>query len=233
MSIQTFFPYYEILSKEQKDILQDLYIIKELGFTLYGGTAVSLQLGHRQSVDFDFFSDIPFSENKNNIFIDDLQFLQHSEIIQKGKNALSYLTKSGVKLSFFGNINFGRVGSPKLTNDEILLVASLHDLLGTKLATILNRIEAKDYQDIAAILRSNTVTLAEGLGAAVALYGSRFPLSESVRTLSYFEGGNLGLLSSDDKKFLQHVTYNFHSKKIPFVPIIGTKLCTFKIREKS
>ena len=29
-------------------------------FTLYGGTALALRLGHRQSVDFDFFSGVPF-----------------------------------------------------------------------------------------------------------------------------------------------------------------------------
>ncbi|MDF1482816.1 nucleotidyl transferase AbiEii/AbiGii toxin family protein [Extensimonas sp. H3M7-6] len=26
-----------------------------MGFALYGGTAIALRLGHRQSVDFDFF----------------------------------------------------------------------------------------------------------------------------------------------------------------------------------
>jgi hypothetical protein len=29
-------------------------------FVLYGGTAVALRLGHRVSVDFDFFAAVPF-----------------------------------------------------------------------------------------------------------------------------------------------------------------------------
>ena len=29
-------------------------------FVLYGGTAIALQLGHRESVDFDFFTDQTF-----------------------------------------------------------------------------------------------------------------------------------------------------------------------------
>ena len=29
------------------------------GFVLYGGTALALRLGHRQSVDFDFFTSLP------------------------------------------------------------------------------------------------------------------------------------------------------------------------------
>ena len=30
-------------------------------FTLYGETAIALRLGHRFSVDFDFFSTVPFA----------------------------------------------------------------------------------------------------------------------------------------------------------------------------
>jgi Nucleotidyl transferase AbiEii toxin, Type IV TA system len=33
-------------------------------FTLYGGTAIALQLGHRQSVDFNFFGFRPFDPTK-------------------------------------------------------------------------------------------------------------------------------------------------------------------------
>ncbi|NOT54217.1 MAG: nucleotidyl transferase AbiEii/AbiGii toxin family protein [Deltaproteobacteria bacterium] len=33
-------------------------------FTLYGGTALALRLGHRASVDFDFFSNAPFNPDE-------------------------------------------------------------------------------------------------------------------------------------------------------------------------
>jgi len=33
-------------------------------YVLYGGTAVALHLGHRESVDFDFFSAEPLDKNK-------------------------------------------------------------------------------------------------------------------------------------------------------------------------
>ncbi|WP_373321508.1 nucleotidyl transferase AbiEii/AbiGii toxin family protein [Rivihabitans pingtungensis] len=35
----------------------------KLGFVLYGGTAIALRLGHRESVDFDFFSDRPLDRD--------------------------------------------------------------------------------------------------------------------------------------------------------------------------
>jgi hypothetical protein len=34
---------------------------RSLGFVLYGGAAIALRLGHRQSVDFDFFSSRPLN----------------------------------------------------------------------------------------------------------------------------------------------------------------------------
>ena len=44
-----------------------------------------------------------------------------------------------VKISFFGNIGFGRVDAPLLTRDGVLLVASLQDLMATKLKRSFSR----------------------------------------------------------------------------------------------
>jgi hypothetical protein len=57
--------------------------------------------------------------------------------LQDEKNALSVLVPSAgqdasyVKVSFFGTIEFGRVGQPNRTDDGVLLVASLDDLMAT------------------------------------------------------------------------------------------------------
>ena len=75
-----------------------------------------------------------------------------------------------VRLSFFGSITFGRVGEPEWTDDGIVQVASLEDLLATKVKVLLQRVEAKDYLDVAALL-GNGVLLARGLGAARAIFG--------------------------------------------------------------
>ena len=50
-----FSPHLEILPEVQRWIYPRLQNLKKLGFVLYEGTALALQLGHRQSVDFDFF----------------------------------------------------------------------------------------------------------------------------------------------------------------------------------
>jgi len=106
-----------------------------------------------------------------------------------------------VKVSFFGTVGFGRVGEPELTEDRMLQVASLDDLMATKVKVIMQRIEAKDYQDIAAMIRAK-VDLARGLAAARALYGNEFQPGEALKAMVYFKGGDLPSLSVEDRQTL-------------------------------
>ena len=49
----TFQPRLDILPASQRTLWPELDATPD-HFTLYGGTALALRLGHRQSVDFDF-----------------------------------------------------------------------------------------------------------------------------------------------------------------------------------
>ena len=93
------------------------------------------------------------------------------------------------------------VGEPEFTNDGVLLVASLDDLMATKLKVILQRPEAKDYRDIAAMLESK-VRLDRGLASARELFRPTFQPSESLRALCFFEDGDLDTLSDSEKRTL-------------------------------
>ncbi|MGI8436928.1 MAG: nucleotidyl transferase AbiEii/AbiGii toxin family protein [Chthoniobacterales bacterium] len=160
-------------------------------FVLYGGTALALRLGHRQSIDFDFFSSSPFK-------LDDLSrslpFLREAEILVSEPNTLTLrIDRSGpVTVSFFGNLSFGQLVPPALTPGGIK-IASLPDLMATKLKTVFQRSEAKDYRDIAAILETG-LSLATGLAGAVALFGPNFNPALPLKALSYFGDGDLGAL---------------------------------------
>ena len=50
-----FTPHIGILPSSQQEIWPELSPITQMGFVLYGGTAIALQLAHRFSIDFDFF----------------------------------------------------------------------------------------------------------------------------------------------------------------------------------
>lgn len=223
MPLELFIPHFEILPTPQREIWEDLSPMKHLGFCLYGGTAIALQLGHRTSVDFDFFSEAALDSEMESKMIEAFPVLKDSDILQKETNTRTFRSPSGVKLSFFGGINFGRVGNPLLTEDGVMIVASIDDLLATKLAVILQRVEYKDYKDIAAMLESG-MSLIDGLAAARAIYGRQFPPSESARALAYFHGGDLSLLSEKDKKVLRLSVETLDIRKLPERLIVSEKL---------
>lgn len=192
--MNTFTPNLEIFPVEQQEIWPLLRPLAEQGFVLYGGTAIALQLGHRISVDFDFFKHDDL--NKDSLF-QDLPFCSQGQIIQDQPNALT-LIYNKVQLSFFGNIDFGRVEDPLISNNDDIVVASLDDLMATKVKVILQRCSAKDYQDIAAMIRGG-VSLEKGLASAQQMYGQTFVPMECLRALTYFEGGDLDILSKKEK----------------------------------
>lgn len=194
----------EILPPAQRRLWTELRLTSQLGLVLYGGTAIALRLGHRFSVDFDFFTDKPLNKQALRYA---LPFISGASVLQDQPSAFTVLVASEdtqneyVKLSFFGTIDFGRVGEPEVTEDGILQIASLYDLMATKLKVILQRVEAKDYRDIAAMVNAG-VSLAKGLAAARAMYGLSFQPSESLKALVYFEGGDLHTLSREDRETL-------------------------------
>lgn len=193
-------PRTDILPPAQQEIWQDLAPAPTLSFVLYGGTAVALHLGHRVSVDFDFFNAAPLDKDR---LATSFSFMRRARTIQEGENTLvaAVDTPSGpVRLSFFGAVTIGRINDPLRTDDSTLLVASLEDLLATKLKAILDRAEAKDYLDISAMLSAN-VSLARGLGGFAGMYGKDPSLA--LRAIGYFKDGDLSSLPEKHRSILR------------------------------
>lgn len=199
-----FKPCIDILPPAQQRLWPELKNAVNLGFTLYGGTAIALRLGHRDSVDFDFFSEKPLDRDAIKAAF---PFMEQATTLQDQDNTWVVLVSYGsserehVKVSFFGTIVFGRVGEPDFTDDGVLQVASFADLMATKLKVVLQRAEAKDYRDIAAMVNAG-VSLSHGLASARQLYGPNFQPSESLKALVYFNDGDLNTLTTDEKNIL-------------------------------
>jgi hypothetical protein len=223
--VSSFEPHFAVLPPSQRAIWPELSSSVQLGLVLYGGTAIALRLGHRTSIDFDFFSERPLDFKRLDRAF---PFLQRSSVIQSQPDTLSVLVsalESEVKVSFFGSIEIGRVGVPTRTPDGVLEVASLLDLLATKIKVILQRIEAKDYQDIAAILRVGE-RLDNGLAAARELYGPAFQPNEAIKALTYFEGGDLASLSAIDRELLTRSASSI--RKIPMLGRSSHSLSSYR-----
>jgi len=127
-------------------------------FTLYGETAIALHLGHRPSIDFDFFGSRTFDPTERQSAI---AFLADARIRQREGNTLTAILERGgqVAVSFFGVPKLPRLASPVVSDDNGLKIASLLDLAGTKAATIQLRAEAKDYLDLDCIITKGGLVL--------------------------------------------------------------------------
>jgi hypothetical protein len=197
--VKRFSPHLEVLPPAQRAFWDLAHQVPKT-FVLYGGTALALRLGHRQSLDFDFFSPEPFSPR-------DLQqavpILTGCQEHQSKPNTLTVTLRqpAAVTVSFFGGLTLARVGDPELTEDGQSLVASLRDLAATKLAVLPQRAEAKDYLDVAALLQHG-MELEDLLGCAQAVYGGRFNAMLCLKALSYFADGNLPALPAGIRKLL-------------------------------
>lgn len=195
-----FEPRLDVLPTAQREIWDQLQPAADLRCVLYGGTAVALHLGHRRSVDFDFFRAEPLDKDAVR---SRFRFMAGAAILRDSPNTLvvSATMPSGpVKLSFFGGLGLGHVNDPLRTADGILLVASLDDLLATKLKATLDRAEAKDYGDIARMLQAG-LALPRGLAAFREMFGGE--PAEVLRALGYFGDGDLPALPETDRAILR------------------------------
>lgn len=201
---QAFQPRMEILPPSQRALWSSLRPLAGMGFVLYGGTAIALRLGHRESVDFDFFTERPFDHQS---LMAALPFASEALVLQEEPNTLTLSVTlpdhpdHPVKVSFFSGLTMGRIGMPERTEDGVLLAASLPDLLATKLKVMHQRLEKKDYQDIHGLL-SVGCSLPDALAGASALFGKAFQPRATLTALTYFKGGNLEELSPEVRKDL-------------------------------
>jgi hypothetical protein len=210
-----FAPRLDILPPPQRRVWDELGAVPR-EFVLYGGTAIALHLGHRQSADFDFFGNKPLDPVK---LVPAVPFLAGAIVTQREPNTFSCSVDRGglVKLSFFGLPEIPRLAPPLIAPDNGLQVASLLDLGGTKASVVQMRAEAKDYIDIDAILTDGRIDLPTALAAGLAIYGTQFNPQSTLKALSYFEDGNLRRLTRPVKDRLANAARNVDLDRLPAI----------------
>lgn len=134
--------YWEILDPERQKLLPHLTFSKTYGFYLAGGTALALQLGHRTSIDFDFYSLEKFSEVQ--FEQDVVHHLQNVKVTQRGQGTL--IAQAGiVDVSFF---YYPYPLLKPLLQTEHLDVVSIPDIAAMKLIAISQRGLRRDFLDL-------------------------------------------------------------------------------------
>jgi Nucleotidyl transferase AbiEii toxin, Type IV TA system len=146
--------HFDILDAERRAILPNLRVFKEQGFYLAGGTALALMLGHRDSIDFDFFTEKEFDTKKLFSDIEKAFAGHHTDITQEEKNTLSILIDQNIRISF---ITYAYPLLNPLVLIENISLASLEDIGCMKLSAITGRSSVKDYVDLYFILQHTSL----------------------------------------------------------------------------
>ena len=139
--------HYETIIPETHSLLEKLSTLPVLeDARLVGGTALALQLGHRTSVDLDFFGRINAdSEDLRNI----LREVGRVEVASVSKN-INIFWINGVKVDMV-NYPYPWLDLP-IVEDGVRL-ASLNDIAAMKISAIVNRGTKKDFIDLYTLLQ--------------------------------------------------------------------------------
>ena len=197
---KVFVPRLDILPPAQQRLWPELAGTPD-HFVLYGGTAIALRLGHRQSVDFDFFSPRSFQPHS---LLENLPYLRGAEIRKSSADTLTVtVDRNGpIQLFFFGGLDLGQVAAAEIADGPGILAASLLDLAGTKAAVVTQRAEVRHYLDIHALLTMAGISLPAMLAAGKAIYGSAFNPLVGLKAISYHGDPGLAALPQDVRRAL-------------------------------
>jgi hypothetical protein len=189
-----------ILPPPQRRLWDELSCIPD-DFTLYGGTAIALRLGHRESLDFNFFARTHIDPTQ---LIAQVACLADGEPLQMDSNTLTArVDRAGaVLLSFLGVPRLPVMREPQRLDAPALEIGDLLELGGMQALVVQKRAEAKDYLDIHALLTLGGYALAELLAAADFLYRPSFTAELTLKSLCYFDDGNLAFVPAGVRRDL-------------------------------
>lgn len=135
--------HFEILDSKRKKILPLLKGFKDR-FYLAGGTGLALHLAHRDSIDFDFFTNEDFNAEDLSREVKEVFSDYSVEVVQVGNKTLNLIIAENIKISFFCIKE--KLIKP-LLDMTYFNVASLDDIACMKISALL-RAEFKDYVDL-------------------------------------------------------------------------------------
>lgn len=134
--------HFEILSQNQIKLLEILAKQNWLSnFYLAGGTSIALQIVHRQSINFDFFTE---NDIHNITVISKLTEIGRFELFSEEKNTING-SLNDVKISF---ISYKYKMLNKFQEYKTLRIADLLDVALMKLVAISQRGSKKDFIDL-------------------------------------------------------------------------------------
>ena len=162
-------------------LLRSICALPDLsGFSLAGGTALALQMGHRISVDLDFFGKQEFTTDE---ILDLLKDFKPISIVTQSKNIL-VLNVQNVKVDF---VNYQYPLISELIMGENIRLHSIPDIAAMKLAAIAGRGRKRDFYDLYFLLQKFPLSM------IIDFYNQKYPDGSEMmvaRSLTFFEDAN-------------------------------------------
>ncbi len=140
--------YPEVLDSKRTKVLKELFFLNKDGYYLAGGTALALQMGHRTSLDFDFYHPQHFDSGE---LFSKLQSVFGERVTERHREE-DTLTGDidGVHFSFFWyKYPLIRV----LKDFESVPLASIEDIAAMKIIAVVQRGTRRDFIDIYYLLK--------------------------------------------------------------------------------
>lgn len=182
--------YPEILNENQKKLLEFLKNFKDY-FGLVGGTAIALQIRHRQSIDFDLFSFEEFDNFELQRKIS--KQIKIEKILIDKLGEYTFLAQ-GVKITFL------HYPFPLQFNEEFegyFKIPDLKTLAAMKVYTLGRRAKWKDYVDLYFIFKEHC-SFKDVVKKAKEIFGEQFNEKMFRVQLAYFK----------DVDFSEKIIYN-------------------------
>lgn len=171
----------DILDKTRQEIFQKT-IPLVTDFILAGGTALSLQIAHRESYDFDFFSEKPLSKN----LLEKLSTtITIKEVLVDSADELTFLNSNDIKFTFLYYHFVPHYETLEFGNG--LKMFSIKEIAIKKAYTIGRRGAYRDYFDLYTILKGDYITLHEIITIAEKVYKGLFNSKLFLEQLVYFK----------------------------------------------
>lgn len=137
----------ETITETMHGVARGVFENLDTEYYLAGGTALALHIGHRKSVDLDYFISKPIDTLELKTRINEVFASSKVEILFEQKNTL-WCMINGVKVSFISR--FDTLIDPVQTTDYFRL-AGIKDITVMKLSAVCGREEYKDYFDLACL----------------------------------------------------------------------------------
>ena len=170
--------YLETVESSTLELLKKLQRLPVLEQTrLVGGTALALQLGHRKSIDLDFFGTI---DCEAEYLRESIAGIASLTILKESPHIHIYIV-DGIKVDI---VNYKYPWLDDVVLEQGLRLASVSDIAAMKITAIIGRGTKKDFIDIAFLLHHFSVE--EILHFYAAKYNDS-SVFMAMKSLAYFD----------------------------------------------